>query len=84
MREIQVSSVAIIGIGFLIAWLGVIMIYLSLRAEPEELRRRGLGFLSGPLAKAQESRRLIKFIIVVGIVVTAGLYLASWMGLIAW
>ncbi len=78
------SSVAIIGVGFLIAWLGVIMIYLSLRAEPEELRRRGLGFLSGPLAKAHESRRLIKFIIVVGIVVTAGLYLASWMGLIAW
>ena len=78
------SSVAIIGVGFLIAWLGVIMIYLSLRAEPEELKRRGLGFLSGPLAKAQASRKMIKFVIVVGLVVTAGLYVASWMGLIAW
>jgi len=78
------SSVAIIGVGFLIAWLGVIMIYLSLRAEPEELRRRGLGFLSGSLAQAHESRRLIKFVIIVGLVVTAGLYVASWMGLIAW
>ena len=84
MREIQVSSVAIVGVGFLIAWLGVIMVYLSLRAEPDELRRRGLGFLSGTLAKANESRRLIKFMIVVGLVVTAGLYLASWMGLMAW
>ena len=84
MREIQVSSVAIVGVGFLIAWLGVIMVYLSLRAEPDELRRRGLGFLSGTLAKVNDSRRLIKFIIVVGFVVTAGLYLASWMGLMAW
>lgn len=78
------NSVAIIGVGFLIAWLGVIMVYLSLRTEKDELRRRGLGFLSGSFAKANESRRLIKFMIVVGFVVTALLYIASWMGLIAW
>jgi len=40
--------------------------------------------LSGSLAQAHESRRLIKFVIIVGLVVTAGLYVASWMGLIAW
>ncbi len=78
------NSVAIIGVGFLIAWLGVIMVYLSLRAEPDELRRHGLGFLSGPLARAQASRRIIKFVIVIGLIVTAGLYVASWVGLIAW
>jgi uncharacterized membrane protein YciS (DUF1049 family) len=78
------TSVAIIGVGFIIAWLGVIMVYLSLRTEPTKLDRRGLGFLSRPFAKANESRKLIKFFIVVGIIVTAVLYAASWVGLIAW
>ena len=78
------SSIATIGVGFLIAWLGVIMVYLSLRAEPVDLDRRHLGFLSGPITKMNESRRAIKFLIVVGILVTAVLYAASWVGLIAW
>ncbi len=78
------SSIATIGVGFLIAWLGVIMVYLSLRAEPIDLDRRHLGFLNGPIAKVSESRRAIKFLIVVGILVTAVLYAASWVGLIAW
>jgi hypothetical protein len=78
------TSVAVIGVGFIIAWLGVIMVYLSLRTNPTELDKRGLGFLNKPLAKANESRKLIKFFIVVGILVTAILYAASWVGLIAW
>jgi len=60
------------------------MVYLSLRTNPTELDKRGLGFLNKPLAKANESRKLIKFFIVVGILVTAILYAASWVGLIAW
>ena len=60
------------------------MVYLSLRAEPLELQRHGLGFFSDPSAKANESRKLIKFMIIVGLAVTATLYVASWMGLIAW
>jgi hypothetical protein len=78
------TSVAVIGVGFIIAWLGVIMVYLSLRTNPTELDKRGLGFLNKPLAKANESKKLIKFFIIVGIVVTAILYAASWVGLIAW
>ncbi|MCX6647866.1 MAG: hypothetical protein NTV61_00525 [Candidatus Bathyarchaeota archaeon] len=78
------TSVAVIGVGFIIAWLGVIMVYLSLRADPAELDRRGLGFLSRPLAKASESKKLIKFFIIIGIAITAILYTASWVGLIAW
>jgi uncharacterized membrane protein YciS (DUF1049 family) len=78
------SSIALIGVGFLIAWLGVIMVYLSLRVEPVDLYRRHLGFLNAPIAKVNESRRAIKFLIVVGILVTAALYAASWVGLIAW
>jgi hypothetical protein len=73
-----------IGLGFIIAWLGVIMVYLSLRADPSELDKRGLGFLSRPFAKANESRKLIKFFIVIGLAITAILYAASWVGLIAW
>jgi hypothetical protein len=73
-----------IGVGFLIAWLGVIMVYLSLRAEPTDLDRRHLGFLNEPIAKMNESRKAIKFLIVVGVLVTAVLYAASWVGLIAW
>ena len=78
------SSIAMIGVGFLIAWLGVIMVYLSLRSEPADLDRRHLGFLSGPFAKVNRSRKAIKFLIVIGILVTAVLYAASWVGLIAW
>ena len=78
------TSIAVIGVGFIIAWLGVIMIFLSLRTDPTELDKRHFGFLSKPFAKANESRRAIKFLIVVGIVVTATLYAASWIGLIAW
>jgi hypothetical protein len=78
------SSIAMIGVGFLIAWLGVIMVYLSLRAEPVDLDRRHLGFLNGPIAKVNESRKAIKLLIVIGILVTAVLYAASWVGLIAW
>ena len=78
------SSIAMIGVGFLIAWLGVIMVYLSLRAEPTDLDRRHLGFLNEPIAKMNESRKAIKFLIIVGVLVTAVLYAASWVGLIAW
>jgi hypothetical protein len=78
------TSIAVIGLGFIIAWLGVIMIYLSLRDDPSELDKRGLGFLSKPFAKANESRKLIKFFIIIGIAITAILYAASWVGLIAW
>jgi hypothetical protein len=78
------ASLAVMGVGFLIAWLGVIMVYLSLQAEPAELEKRHLGFLSKPFAKANESRRIIKIFIVIGIIVTALLYAASFVGLIAW
>jgi hypothetical protein len=78
------TSIAVIGLGFIIAWLGVIMVYLSLRDDPSELDKRGLGFLSRPFAKANESRKLIKFFIIIGIAITAILYAASWVGLIAW
>lgn len=78
------TSIVVIGLGFIMAWLGVIMIYLSLRADRSELDKRGLGFISGPFAKANESRRLIKFFIIIGMAITVILYAASWMGLIAW
>ncbi len=78
------SSIAVIGLGFIIAWLGVVMVFLSLRADPVELERRHLGFLAKPFAKANASRRLIKLFIVVGIIVTGMLYAASWLGLIRW
>ena len=78
------SSIAVIGLGFIIAWLGVVMVYMSLRADPAELEKRHLGFLSKPLAKANESRRIIKLFIIVGMLVTLALYAASWVGLIAW
>jgi hypothetical protein len=78
------TSIAVIGLGFIIAWLGVIMVYLSLRDDPSELDKRGFGFLSRPFAKANESRKLIKFFIIIGIAITAILYAASWVGLIAW
>ncbi len=78
------SSIAVIGVGFIIAWLGVVMVYMSLRADPDELAKRNLGFLSKPFAKAKESRRMIKFIIIIGMFVTVLLYSASWLGVIAW
>ena len=78
------SSIVIIGVGFLLAWLGVIMIYLSLRADQTDLNRRHLGFLGRSFAKANESKKAIKLLIVVGILVTAALYAASWVGWIAW
>jgi hypothetical protein len=78
------SSIATITVGFVIAWLGVIMLYLSLRTDPTELDKMHLGFLSKPFAKANESKKKIKILIIIGITVTAILYVASWMGLIAW
>jgi len=85
VREVQVSAtIAVIGLGFMIAWLGVIMVYLSLRTEPAELDKRHLGFLSKPFAKANESRKIIKFFIAIGIIVTAILYAAAFVGVIAW
>jgi hypothetical protein len=78
------ASIVVIGVGFLVAWLGVIMVYLSLRTDPAELEKRHLGFLNKPFAKANESRKLIKFMIIIGIAVTAALYAAAWVGLIAW
>jgi hypothetical protein len=60
------------------------MVYLSLRAGPTDLDRRHLGFLNEPIAKMNESRKAIKFLIIVGVLVTAALYAASWVGLIAW
>ncbi len=78
------SSIAVIGLGFIIAWLGVVMVFMSLRADPAELERRHLGFLAKPFAKANASRRLIKLFIVVGIIVTGMLYAASWLGWIRW
>jgi multisubunit Na+/H+ antiporter MnhB subunit len=77
-------SIATITVGFLIAWLGVIMVYLSLRTDPAELNKMHLGFLSKPFTKAKESKRKIKILIIIGITVTAILYAASWMGFIAW
>ena len=77
-------SIATIIVGFLIAWLGVVLVFLSLRADPSELNRMHLGFLSKPFAKANDSRKKIKILIIIGITVTAILYAASWMGLIAW
>ena len=77
-------SIAVMGVGFLIAWLGVIMVYLSLRAEPADLEKRHLGFLSKPFAKANESRKIIKIFILIGIAVTALLYVAAMVGWIAW
>jgi hypothetical protein len=78
------SSIILTGIGFLIAWLGVIMVYLSLRVEPADLNRRHMGFLGRPFVTMNESRKAIKLLIVIGILVTAALYAASWVGLIAW
>lgn len=78
------SSIAVIGLGFIIAWLGVVMVYMSLRSDPTELEKRHLGFLNKPFAKANESRRIIKLFIIVGILVTFALYVASFVGLIAW
>ena len=78
------SSIATITVGFVIAWLGVIMLYLSLRTDPTELDKMHLGFLSKPFAKANESKKKIKILIIIGITVTAILYAASWMGLLAW
>lgn len=78
------SSIATISLGFLIAWLGVIMVYMSLRTDPVELDRRRLGFLSKPFAKAKESSKKIKILIIIGIAVTTILYAAAWTGLIAW
>lgn len=60
------------------------MVYLSLRADPTELEKRHLGFLNKPFAKANESRRLIKFVIIIGLGVTVVLYAAAWVGLVAW
>jgi hypothetical protein len=78
------SSIATITVGFLIAWLGVIMLYLSLRTDPTELNKMHLGFLNKPFAKANESKKKIKILIIIGIMVTAILYAASWVRLIAW
>jgi len=78
------ASLAVMGVGFLIAWLGVIMVYMSLQAEPEELEKRHLGFLSKPFAKANESRKVIKFFIVIGITTTAIIYFAALLGVLAW
>lgn len=78
------ASIAYIGLGLIIAWLGAVMVYMSLRSDPSELERRHLGFLSKPLAKANESRQIIKLFIIVGIIVTFILYTASFLGLIAW
>jgi multisubunit Na+/H+ antiporter MnhB subunit len=78
------SSIATITVGFVIAWLGVIMLYLSFRTDPTELAKMHLGFLSKPFSKANESKKKIKILIIIGITVTAILYAASWMGLIAW
>jgi uncharacterized membrane protein YbaN (DUF454 family) len=77
-------SIATSAVGFLIAWLGVIMVYLSLHTDPAELDKMHLGFLSKPFAKAMESKKKIKILILIGITVTAILYAASWMRLIAW
>ena len=78
------TVLVVIGVGFIIAWLGAIMVYLSLRTDPTEFSKWGLGFLNKPIAKAYDSRRFIKFFVVVGILITTILYAASWAGLIAW
>jgi len=77
-------SLAIFSVGFLTAILGALMVYLSLRRGSEDLTYVRFGFLIKPLEKVQESRRLIKFVFFLGVVVTLTLFLGTLMGYLKW
>jgi uncharacterized membrane protein len=77
-------SLAIFSVGFLTAILGALMVYLSLRRGSEDLTYVRFGFLIKPLEKAQESKRLVKFVFFLGVVVTLTLFVGTLMGYLKW
>ena len=77
-------SSTVFAAGFIIASLGAIMVYLSLRSDPSEIQRRGFKFLDTTISKASESRKLIKFTVIIAIIVIGVLYITSRLNLIAW
>ncbi len=60
------------------------MVYLSLRRSTEDLTYARFGFLIKPLEKVQESKRLIKFIFSIGVIVTLTLFVGTLMGYLKW
>jgi len=77
-------SGVIFSIGFLVAWLGAIMVYLSLRREKIETEHSRFGFLNKSIKKINESRKLIRFVIMIGFIVTGIIFAATLVGVIKW
>ncbi len=74
---VMVFSIALLGLGFLASWLGTIMVWMSFRDRPTilgQLERRGL----------RDAEALMKATVVVGILVTALLYMLSFFGYLTW
>jgi ABC-type transport system involved in cytochrome c biogenesis permease subunit len=77
-------SGVLFGVGFLIAWLGAIMVYLSLRKEKIETEHAKFGFLNRTLHRINESRKLIRFVIAIGFIITGIIFAATIVGIIKW
>lgn len=74
-------SLAYLGVGFLVAWLGAIMLHISLKLESEERHGRRLNMYT---TQIRNSRRHVKIALIIGILTTMVLYVASWFGILAW
>ncbi|MBN1683024.1 hypothetical protein JW865_05680 [Candidatus Bathyarchaeota archaeon] len=77
-------SGVLFGVGFLVAWLGAIMVYLSLRKEKIEVEHSKIGFLSKTVKKINDSRKLILFALTIGVIITSIIFVATFAGIIKW
>jgi len=77
-------SLAVFSVGFLTSVLGAMMVYISLRRGRDETAHAGTGILANPLEKVRNSKRLVKFIFLLGSAVTLILATATLLGLWKW
>ena len=77
-------SGVLFSVGFLVAWLGAIMVYLSLRRERIEIEHSKIGFISKTVKKINESRKLIVFALTIGFIIIGIIFVAAFTGIIKW
>ena len=77
-------SLAIFSVGFLTAILGALMVFLSLRRSSKDLSYTSIKSFIQPIEKIRESKRLIKFVFFVGIIITLSLFIGTLTGYLKW
>ena len=77
-------SLAVFSVGFLTSVLGAMMVYISLRRGRDETTHSEISIIAKPLEKVRDSKRLVKFMFLLGSAVTLIIATATLLGLWSW